>query len=121
MQLPAQHGANEKLETRWEELEIFKSPDNLLKVIVRPFPMLLFPQLLYAFITYGLSTSWLIVLGSVAALILGAPPDNMSVGEIGLLHIAGLITSLLGFVSGPINDYLCKWLTLATTAFTNLR
>jgi hypothetical protein len=112
-QLADQHGANERPWTRWEELRIWRgieSDDNLLKVIVRPFPMLLFPQVLYAFITYGLSTSWLIVLGSVAALIFGAPPYDFSVGNIGLLGIAGLITSLLGFVSGPINDYLCKWL-----------
>jgi MFS family permease len=112
-QLAAQHGANEQPKTKWEELKVFdgiKSPDNLIKVILRPFPMLLFPQVLYAFITYGLSTSWLIVLGSVSALIFGSPPYNMSVGEIGLLQIAGLITSLLGFVAGPINDYLCKWL-----------
>src|SRR5579862_217648 len=111
--LAAQHGANERPWTKWEELRVFRgieSEDNLLKVIVRPFPMLLFPQVLYAFITYGLSTSWLIVLGSVGALIFGGPPYNMSVGEIGLLQIAGLITSILGFVSGPINDYLCKFL-----------
>lgn len=112
-QLAAQHGANERPWTKWEELRIWRgieSEDNLLKVIIRPFPMLLFPQVLYAFITYGLSTSWLIVLGSVAALIFGAPPYNFSVSSIGLLGIAGLITSILGFVSGPINDYLCKWL-----------
>ena len=112
-QLAAQHGANEKPWTKWEELRPWRgieSEDNLFKVILRPFPMLLFPQVLYAFITYGLSTSWLIVLGSVAALIFGAPPYNMSVGEIGLLQIAGLITSILGFCSGPINDYLCKFL-----------
>lgn len=108
-----QHGANEPPWTKWEELRLWRgieSPDNLLKIIVRPFPMLLFPQVLYAFITYGLSTSWLIVLGSVAALIFGSPPYNFDVGDIGLLGIAGLITSILGFVSGPINDYLCKWL-----------
>lgn len=112
-QLANQHGANERPWTRWEELRLcrgIESEDNLIKIILRPFPMLLFPQVLYAFITYGLSTSWLIVLGSVAALIFGAPPYNFSVGSIGLLGIAGLITSILGFVSGPINDYLCKWL-----------
>lgn len=111
--LADQHGANERPWTKWEELRLWRgieSPDNLLKIIIRPFPMLLFPQVLYAFITYGLSTSWLIVLGSVGALIFGGPPYNFSVGEIGLLQIAGLITSILGFVSGPINDYLCKWL-----------
>jgi hypothetical protein len=93
--------ANEHL--RWNQ-----GPRQSHQVILRPFPMPLFSQGLYAFITYGLSTSWLIVLGSVSALMFGSPPYNMSVGEIGLLQIAGLTTSLLGFVAGPINDYLCK-------------
>ena len=112
-QIVAQHGANEPPWTKWEELRLWRgieSQDNLFKVILRPFPMLLFPQVLYAFITYGLSTSWLIVLGSVAALIFGGPPYNFTVSQIGLVGIAGLITSILGFVSGPINDYLCKFL-----------
>jgi hypothetical protein len=110
--LAEQHGANEPPWTKWEELRLWRgieSEDNLLKIIVRPFPMLLFPQVFYAFITYGLSTSWLIVLLSVAALIFGQPPYNFSVSAIGLLGIAGLVTSILGFVSGPLNDYLCKW------------
>ena len=58
--------------------------------------MFLFPQVLCAFITYGLSTSSLIVLGSVATLIFGA--HNFTVGNIGVL----------GFVSGLINDYLAR-------------
>jgi hypothetical protein len=112
-QLATQHGANEPPWTKWEELRLWRgieSEDNLLKIILRPFPMLLFPQVLYAFLTYGLTTSWLIVLLSVAALIFGGPPYNFSVGNIGLLGISGLIVSILGFIAGPINDYLCKWL-----------
>jgi hypothetical protein len=112
-QLASQHGANEAPWTTWEELRLYRgieSDDNLFKIIFRPFPMLLFPQVLYAFLTYGLSTSWLIVLGSVAALIFGGPPYNFTVSEIGLLGIAGLVTSLVAFVAGPINDGLCKFL-----------
>jgi len=94
--LANQPGANERPWTRWEELRLWRGIESLIKIIFRPFPMLLFPQVLYAFITYGLSTSWLIVLGSVAALIFGAPPYNFSVGQIGLLGVAGLIISILG-------------------------
>jgi hypothetical protein len=68
---------------------------------------MLFPQVLYAFIAHSLSTSRLIILGSVAALIVGEPPQNFTVGNMGLLGIAGFTTSILGFVSGFINDYLC--------------
>jgi hypothetical protein len=107
------YGANEKAYTFIEELRLFRgveSDDTLWKVILRPFPMLAFPQVMYTFITYGLSTAWLIVLGGVSALIFGGPPYNMSVSEIGLLGIGGLVTSFIGFAAGPISDSLCKWM-----------
>lgn len=52
-------GADEQPYTFWEELRPVRgieSDDNLLFIIFRPFGMLLFPQVLYGFITYGLST-----------------------------------------------------------------
>lgn len=109
-QLVNQHDANERPWAKWEELRLWRgveSEDKFLMIIVR---ILWFPQVWYPFITCGLWTSWLIVLQSVAALIFGAPPYDFTVGNIGLLRIAGLITSILGLFSGTINDYLCKFI-----------
>lgn len=98
--------------TIWQQLRLFRgieSDDNFFKIITRPFPLLLFPQVMYAFIT-ALSTSWLSVLIGITALIFGSPPYNFSVSELGLLGIGGLIASLLGFSAGPLNDWLCKFM-----------
>jgi MFS family permease len=104
-------GAEEKPYTFWEELRPWRgaeSDENLLVIIVRPFGMLLFPQVLYGFITYGLSTSWLVVMISVLAQLFTGPPYNFSVSDVGLISIAALVASLLGFVAGPMNDWTVK-------------
>ncbi|EHY57324.1 hypothetical protein HRR83_002811 [Exophiala dermatitidis] len=104
-------GADERPWTFWEELRPVRgveSEENLLRIIFRPFGMLLFPQVLYGFLTYGLSTSWLIVMISVLAQLFTGPPYNFSVSDVGLISIAALVASLLGFVAGPLNDYTVK-------------
>lgn len=104
-------GADEAPYTFWEELMPVRgkeSDENLLWIIFRPFGMLLFPQVLYGFITYGLSTSWLVVMISVLAQLFTGPPYNFTVADVGLISIAPLISSLLGFVAGPFNDWVVK-------------
>ncbi|KAF2188702.1 serine/threonine kinase 16 [Zopfia rhizophila CBS 207.26] len=106
-------GADEKPYTFWEQLlpvRGVESEDNLLAIIFRPFGMLLFPQVLYGFITYGLSTSWLVVMISVLAQLFTVPPYNFSVADVGLISIAPLVASFLGFIAGPFNDYTVKQL-----------
>lgn len=108
---PIYTGADEKPYTFWEQMlpvRGIESEDNLLGIIFRPFGMLLFPQVLYGFITYGLSTSWLVVMISVLAQLFTVPPYNFSVSAVGLISIAPLIASLLGFMAGPINDWTVK-------------
>lgn len=104
-------GADEKPYTFWEEVRICRgveSDENLIWIILRPFGMLIYPQVLYAFITYGLSTSWLVVMISVLAQLFSAPPYNFTVSQIGLVSIGPLIASILGFMAGPLNDWTVK-------------
>jgi hypothetical protein len=104
-------GADEKPYTFWEQLRPVRgveSDENLFYIIIRPFGMLLFPQVLYGFITYGLSTSWLVVMISVLAQLFTGAPYNFSVSDVGLISIAPLVASLLSFAVGPLNDYVVK-------------
>ncbi|KAI1617435.1 serine/threonine kinase 16 [Exophiala viscosa] len=104
-------GADEKPYTFWEQLKPVRgveSEENLLYIIFRPFGMLLFPQVLYGFITYGLSTSWLVVMISVLAQLFTGPPYNFSISDVGLISISALVASLLGFMAGPLNDWSVK-------------
>jgi hypothetical protein len=96
----------------WSELKIFHgrvSDDPFWKVLTRPLMMLIFPQVLFSFFAYGLTTSWLVVVGSVLAQIFTAPPYNFTVSGVGLVAISPLIGSILGaFTSGPIADWVVK-------------
>lgn len=107
-------GADEKPYTFWERIRPWRgveSDENVLAIIFRPFGMLLFPQVMYAFIIYGLSSSWMVVTNSVLALLFSGPPYNFSVSAIGLISISALVGCLLGFVAGPMNDWSVKKLT----------
>lgn len=68
--------------------------------------------MLFSFFAYGLTTSWLIVVGSVLALIFTAPPYNFSVSGVGLVSIASLIGAILGaFTIGPLADWVVKFMS----------
>ena len=87
-----------------------ESQDNLLKIIVRPIPLLLFPQVLYAFVT-ELSLGWLSVLYGILAFIFGSPPYSLSVAHLGIMSgIGGLVATVLSFATAPLNDWLCKYM-----------
>ncbi|CRG91781.1 Transient receptor potential cation channel subfamily M member 4 [Talaromyces islandicus] len=105
-------GIVESKHSYWHELKIFHgrvSNDHFWKVLTRPLMMLIFPQVLFSFFVYGLTSSWLIVVGSVLAQIFTAPPYNFSVSGVGLVAMSPLIGSIIGaFISGPAADMVIK-------------
>jgi hypothetical protein len=111
----AEQSWSEPKNSYWHDLKIFhgrQSDDPYWKVLTRPLLMLIFPQVLFSFFAYGLTTSWLIVVGSVLALIFTAPPYNFSVSGVGLISIASLIGAILGaFVTGPLADWVVKFMS----------
>jgi len=114
---PVGNGAIEWSEPRntyWHDLKIFhgrQSDDPYWKVLVRPLMMLLFPQVLFSFFAYGLTTSWLIVVGSILAQVFTARPYNFSVSAVGLVSVSALIGAILGaFVTGPFADWVVKFM-----------
>ncbi|KAI1658593.1 MFS general substrate transporter [Daldinia decipiens] len=102
----------EKKYSYWQDLRIFHGrvcDDPFWKVLTRPLLMLIFPQVLFSFFAYGLTTSWLVVVGSVLAQLFTAPPYNFSVSGVGLVSVASLIGAIVGaFISGPIADWIIK-------------
>lgn len=110
-----EQGWSEPKHSYWYDLKIFhgrQSDDPYWKVLTRPLMMLIFPQVLFSFFAYGLTTSWLIVVGSVLAQIFTAPPYNFSVSGVGLISIASLIGAILGaFITGPLADWIVKFMS----------
>jgi hypothetical protein len=91
----------------WRGIE---SDENIFKIILRPIPLSILPPVMFSFIT-GLSWAWLSVLFGITALIYGSEPYNFTVFQIGLLFLGGVLVSVLAFVSGPLNDWTCKFMS----------
>ena len=114
----AQSEANSVTERKrsfWEEMKPYHgrvSDDPFWKVLCRPLMMLAFPQVLYSLFAYGLTSSWLIVVGGILAKVFTVPPYNFTVSEIGLVAVSPLIGAIIGaFCSGPSADYAAKLLS----------
>jgi hypothetical protein len=56
-----------------------------------------------------MTTSWLIVVGSVLAHIFSAPPYNFTPSGVGLVSISTIVGSIIGaFTSSPAADWVVK-------------
>jgi MFS family permease len=81
------------------------------KVFLRPFVMFLYPSIIWAWLLYGTVITWIVVF-SVVNGVLFPSVYNFSVSETGLTGLSPFILALIGeAVSGPLNDYICVWLT----------
>ncbi|KAL2192695.1 major facilitator superfamily domain-containing protein [Corynascus similis CBS 632.67] len=82
------------------------------KPFARPVVMLFYPAVLWGFLVYGTVITWIVVFSVVNAAIFTLPPYNFSVSETGLISLSPFIMTIVGeLVSGPLNDWICVYLT----------
>lgn len=82
------------------------------KVLIRPVVVFWYPAVLWGFLIYGITLTWIVVFSVVNASIFTLPPYNFTVSQVGLISISPFIMTLLGeIISGPLNDYMCLYLT----------
>lgn len=80
----------------------------LWKIFLRPLVVFFYPGVLWGFLLYGITLSWIVVFSVVNAVIFTAPPYNFSVSETGLISLSPFILTFIGeIVSGPLNDWIC--------------
>ena len=78
------------------------------KILIRPVVIFFYPAVLWAFLIYGVTLTWIVVFSVVNASIFTLPPYNFTVSQVGLISISPFIMTLIGeVVGGPLNDYLC--------------
>jgi len=78
------------------------------KILIRPVVIFWYPAVLWAFLTYGTTLTWIVVFSVVNASIFTAPPYNFSVSQTGLISISPLVMTIIGeVIAGPLNDYIC--------------
>ena len=82
------------------------------KIFIRPFVIFWYPAVLWGFLIYGTTLTWIVVFSVVNAEIFTLPPYNFSVSETGLMSLSPFILTIIGeIVSGPLNDWICLHLT----------
>jgi hypothetical protein len=83
----------------------------ILKIFLRPVVIFWYPAVLWAFLLYGATLTWIVVFSVVNASIFTAPPYNFSVSQTGLISVSPFVMTFIGeMASGPLNDWVCLWL-----------
>ncbi|KAF1940505.1 MFS general substrate transporter [Clathrospora elynae] len=85
---------------------------NLAKMFVRPFPMLLYPSVIYASLCYSISLVITVAVNILNPFVLQAPPYNWSPQINGLINIPGILGNLFGaWAGGNLMDRWCTYRT----------
>ncbi|KAF3406545.1 hypothetical protein DPV78_000335 [Talaromyces pinophilus] len=83
-----------------------------LKIFARPFILFFYPSVLWGFLLYGTTLTWIVVFSVVNGVIFVEAPYNFSVSQTGLISLSPFILTLVGeVISGPMNDWICVYLT----------
>ena len=82
------------------------------KIYTRPVLLFFYPAVLWGFLIYGTTLTWMVVFSAVKGVIFTSPPYNFTVSQTGLISLSPFILTILGeIISGPLNDYICLKLT----------
>lgn len=103
--------------TRLQDMHLFsgRSPTSLTTLFLRPFPLIAYPAVIFAFLAYAASLAWVVAVNILNSFVLEAPPYNWGAAQDGLINIAGLIGNLIGALSGGwLVDRYCDWRTRRT-------
>jgi hypothetical protein len=69
---------------------------NLFKMFVRPFPMIIYPSVIYAFLCYSISLVLVVAVNILNPFTLQAPPYSWKPQINGLINIPGILGNLFG-------------------------
>ncbi|KAF2093558.1 MFS general substrate transporter [Rhizodiscina lignyota] len=84
------------------------SRSPLWKIMARPFVMFFYPAVIWGFLIYGTTLTWIVVFSVVNGVIFVEPPYNFTVSQAGLTGLSAFVLTLIGeVISGPANDRIC--------------
>lgn len=108
-------GAQKEKKTWLQGLNLWSgvTPDtNLVKMFVRPFPMFIYPCVIYSFLGYAVSLVLTVAVNMLNPFVLQAPPYSWSPMINGLINIPGFIGNVAGsYAGGWLVDVFCDWRT----------
>ncbi|GAB1733641.1 hypothetical protein NU195Hw_g1100t1 [Hortaea werneckii] len=84
------------------------SDAKIWKIFTRPLVMFFYPCVLWGFLIYGTTLTWIVVFSVVNGVLFTEPPYNFTVGQAGLVSVSPFILCIIGeAISGPLNDWIC--------------
>ncbi|KAM0718259.1 hypothetical protein Q7P37_006591 [Cladosporium fusiforme] len=73
---------------------------SLLKLFLRPFPLITYPAVAFAFLGYAVSLAWVVAINILSPFLLQVAPYNFGPSIVGLINIPGLLGNLFGAWAG---------------------
>lgn len=90
------------------------SNKGIINHFIRPFPLLAYPAVAWAALTYSVALAWLVGAGTLSSFIFQVPPYNFSAGVNGLIGLPGL--SKLKCLSSAAIEILTQFLSVGNFA-----
>jgi hypothetical protein len=88
------------------------SDESLIKLIIRPFAVLINPAVIWAVLTLAFPVLWVVAISFVIAQIFAPPPYLLTTTQLGYLSAGPLVGGTLGcLLCGFISDPIAKWVT----------
>ena len=88
-----------------------KTSDSFVKLLLRPFPLLFHPAILWAMLIQGTLIGWTVMIGVELAVIFLGPPLWFTEVKTGYMYTGPFIGALLGFaISGLLADWSAKFM-----------
>jgi len=77
-----------------------KSNENPFKILLRPFPLMLHPAVLWGSLTQGTLIVFLVAIATVIAELFGGAPHFFSNSKVGYFYTGPFLGGIIGFVAG---------------------
>lgn len=85
------------------------SNDSFWKLVLKPFPLFVYPAVIFSSLIYGSFFTWLVVLSVLSVPIFSAPPYSLTPSQIGITNLPLLFAGMVGSaISGWMSDKVAR-------------
>ncbi|KAH9893654.1 MFS transporter-like protein [Xylariomycetidae sp. FL2044] len=106
--------AMERKEPYLSQLRLFRgrlSQESFWRGVIKPFPLVCFPAVLFSTLVYASFFCWLLMIGVLSVNIFAAPPYSLTPSQIGLTNVPLAIGALVfSPISGWMADAIPVWM-----------
>lgn len=83
---------------------------SFVNFFIRPWPLIVYPAVIYSFISYSFSMIWGVCVLDTSASVFQLPPYNFTPGINSLIYVASLIGVGIGtYAGGALTDRFAEW------------